>query len=150
MTIDASIVETDVIEPDVLIVDIPEYEIPSFVVPVINVDENASEKVRAIMTRIKPRDLFDFWFLIKAWKVRFDEDLVNLKLSIYKKTFSPILLKRGIALLAGEWKKQMKNVLFIRDPGFDACASVVWKWATGTAWSGDWVMSYGGREGIEF
>jgi len=48
--------------------------------------EILAEKYRAIMTRTKGRDLYDFWFLLNK-KVDFNIQLIQKKLKIYKKTY---------------------------------------------------------------
>jgi len=55
----------------------PSYqEIPAFEVSVLDQKEIAAEKVRCILTREKPRDVYDLWFLLKAG-VRVDIPQVN-------------------------------------------------------------------------
>jgi predicted nucleotidyltransferase component of viral defense system len=50
----------------------------------LKAEEMLAEKVRAILTRCRGRDVFDFWFLLSK-KVPVDWNLVNKKMAIYKK-----------------------------------------------------------------
>ncbi|MEA3343962.1 MAG: nucleotidyl transferase AbiEii/AbiGii toxin family protein [archaeon] len=67
---------------------IPVYtEIPSFNAFVMAAEEIFAEKVRAIFTRNKPRDVYDLWFLLKR-KVIPDIALINVKLKTCNLQFS--------------------------------------------------------------
>lgn len=57
---------------------------PYPLIPHLKIEEMLAEKVRAIMTRYRGRDIFDLWFLLSK-KVTIDWDVVNKKMSIYKK-----------------------------------------------------------------
>jgi len=46
--------------------------------------EILAEKIRALIIRVKGRDLFDIWFLLSK-KIEIDRDLVNLKMSFYNR-----------------------------------------------------------------
>jgi len=48
-------------------------------------EELLAEKIRAILTRNRGRDIFDLWFLLSK-KVPIDWKLVNKKMKLYKKT----------------------------------------------------------------
>ena len=61
--------------------------IPSFDVLVMNESEMMAEKIRAIMSRDKPRDIYDLWFLLKKG-VRLDLGLINTKLKLNRMIFS--------------------------------------------------------------
>lgn len=50
-------------------------------------EEILAEKIRAILTRNKGRDIFDLWFLLKRG-VKFDEKLILSKFRIYKEKFN--------------------------------------------------------------
>ncbi len=62
--------------------------IPKFVVLGYDLKEVAAEKVRAIYTREKGRDLYDLNFLINKG-ITFDLDLINKKLKWYNLEFDP-------------------------------------------------------------
>ncbi len=50
----------------------------------LKIEELLAEKVRAILTRSRGRDIFDIWFLFSK-KVLLDWKLVNNKMALYKK-----------------------------------------------------------------
>jgi predicted nucleotidyltransferase component of viral defense system len=61
----------------------PIYEdIPKYSVLTLDLEEILSEKIRAILTRTKARDVFDLYELLKMG-LKIDLDLVNLKLKSY-------------------------------------------------------------------
>jgi len=53
----------------------------------LKAEEMLAEKIRAILTRCRGRDLCDFWFLLSK-KIPVDWNLVNKKMAIYKKKVS--------------------------------------------------------------
>lgn len=57
--------------------------------------EILAEKIRAILTRAKGRDLFDLWFLLSK-NVEIDEKMVNIKMKFYNKKFTFDQLKKKI------------------------------------------------------
>ena len=73
--------------PISLSLDIPGYLIPVRLVSGMNLTEVASEKVRAILTRSKSRDIFDLEFLIRAKNVKFNREEINIKMKFYNKGF---------------------------------------------------------------
>jgi len=62
-------------------------EIPSLSVQIMTEQEILAEKVRAIISRDKARDVYDLWFLIKRG-VNLDRKLIEKKLSHYKKEWN--------------------------------------------------------------
>ncbi|MHB1440705.1 MAG: nucleotidyl transferase AbiEii/AbiGii toxin family protein [Cuniculiplasma sp.] len=63
--------EETILEPDLLILDPVYPDILPFTCTVMNKLEIQSEKIRAILTRNKARDLYDLWFLFKRSKGEF-------------------------------------------------------------------------------
>ncbi len=103
-------------------------EIPSFELLVLNVEEIAAEKVRCILTREKPRDIYDLWFLFKKG-ASVDISTVNMKLKIYGLEFN---LKKFHEKL---YEKQMMWALDLRDlilgklPDFKGVLSDLESWS---------------------
>ena len=62
-------------------------ELPPTDIDVMEMKEIVAEKVRAIMTRDKPRDAFDLWFLLKNG-VDMNVPLIERKLKLYGSSFS--------------------------------------------------------------
>ena len=98
---------------------IPSYkEIPSFEVFVMGMQEILSEKVRAILTRNKARDIYDCWFLLKRG-VKPETGLINKKLKIYKLNFSRNEFIRQIEEKKGFWKTDLSGLIIGKLPSFD-------------------------------
>ncbi|MEI6462685.1 MAG: nucleotidyl transferase AbiEii/AbiGii toxin family protein [bacterium] len=81
----------NVLEPQskVLLSDYP-LLINSFV-QVLSIDEIIAEKIRAIMTRDKARDIYDIWVLLQLGG-KLNIELINKKLDFYKEKFDKDLL----------------------------------------------------------
>lgn len=61
----------------------------------LKIEELMAEKIRAVLTRNKGRDIFDLYFLLSK-KILIDWKLVNKKMSLYKKTADPNKLIKAI------------------------------------------------------
>ncbi len=70
-------------------------DIPSFDVFVMPLHELFAEKIRMVMIRDKPRDVYDIWFLLDK-NTKVDLKIINKKLRLYQKTFSKKELKTKI------------------------------------------------------
>jgi len=88
---------------------------------VMDLREILSEKIRAIMTRSKPRDIFDAKFILDKG-YRPDVDLVNKKLSFYSMTFSRNDFKNAVRSMKPRWEKEMKLLLSFPPPAFETVA----------------------------
>ena len=86
-------------------------EIPSFEVFAMQEKEILAEKVRAIFTRMKARDIYDLWFLIKLKNITLDYELINKKLSLYDINFDPEEFKKRIDKFKGLWQIDLKNLI---------------------------------------
>ncbi len=73
-------------------------------------EEVAAEKVRAIMTRDKPRDMYDICILIKKG-YNLHEFLVRKKLEKYAK-FSMVLFEQAMDKKKDLWDSELKNLLY--------------------------------------
>jgi len=90
---------------------VPRYrEIPSFEIFVMNESEIMAEKVRAIMTRNKARDVYDLWFLLKRG-VKPKANLINKKLKIYKTKFSFNKFVEKIEEKRNFWDTDLKGLM---------------------------------------
>lgn len=85
-------------------------EIPSFDVYVMSKEEIGAEKVRAILTRNKARDVYDLYFLIDAG-VKIDKELVNKKLEYYKKKFNEKEFVQAIKNKKEIWKSELAGLV---------------------------------------
>lgn len=79
-------------------------DIPSFDLLVMTKEEILAEKVRAIMSRTKARDLYDLWFLLKGdTEVNFF--LIQEKLAYYEQKFSFNEFEKHLNLKKDIWKE---------------------------------------------
>jgi len=95
---------------------IPKYkEIPSFDVFVMQEREILAEKVRAILTRNKPRDVYDLWFLIKRTEPEIT--LINQKLrkeKFYFKRFAEAIKEKQPL-----WETDLRGLIIGELPEFE-------------------------------
>ncbi|MBD3204201.1 hypothetical protein GF327_07945 [Candidatus Woesearchaeota archaeon] len=87
-------------------------EIPTFNLLVMDVREIFAEKIRAVMTRDKARDVYDIWFLQKNIK-DLDKESINKKLKYYDKKFDFKKFTESIDNKKANWKKDLKPLLRI-------------------------------------
>jgi hypothetical protein len=97
-------------------------EIPSFEIPVLGIEEIAAEKVRGIMTREKPRDVYDLWFLMKMG-AKVHIPLVNKKLRIYGLNFHPKTFIEKLHEKRRMWSRDLRDLVIGTLPEFEDVAS---------------------------
>ncbi len=97
---------------------VPVYtDLSPYLLTMMNLEEIFSEKIRAIMTRNKARDVFDAWFLIKK-KVPVNMELVNKKLEYYDMHFDRDAFIASLMNIKGVWVKELKPLVsFVPDFG---------------------------------
>jgi len=85
-------------------------DVPNFSLAVMPMMEIAAEKVRAIFTRTKPRDVYDLWFLLnKGTDVNYG--LIAKKLEYYNPKYSYKLFSEKIREHGSSWEKELKLLL---------------------------------------
>ena len=93
-------------------------EVPAFELHVMSAREMMAEKVRAIITRDKPRDVYDLWYLSR--KVSdLDYGLVRRKLDIYGLEYEPDDLIAAAEARRGAWRRDLGSLVMGRLPDFD-------------------------------
>jgi predicted nucleotidyltransferase component of viral defense system len=100
-------------------------EIPSFDVLVMNEREILAEKIRAIMTRTKARDVYDLWFLIERG-VSFDTDLIAEKLKYYNEKWSAKKFAMHLNMKKEIWKTELEP-LIDTVPSFSVVKKIILK-----------------------
>ncbi len=106
-----------VLQPDIKDV-IPVYDdLRPFTVPVMKKEEILAEKVRALMIRGKARDLYDIAFLLKKG-ISLEYELINKKLSYYKKTFNAEEFTGQATSIQAIWQPELHGLL-PKIPAFD-------------------------------
>lgn len=85
-------------------------DVRPFVVTVLTPEHLFAEKVRALLVRGKPRDLYDLWLMHgKGW--RLDRKLAVQKLTLYGLEFAPDALKEAVARVAPDWERDLRPLL---------------------------------------
>lgn len=85
-------------------------DIQPYLMKVMDGEEILAEKVRAILTRTKARDVFDLRFLLHKG-ICMDEDLVNEKLREYNLKYSKTALLDKIKMVRGVWQNELSQLL---------------------------------------
>ena len=88
------------------------YDLPPFSILALKLEEILAEKVRAVIARGTPRDIYDVWFLLRKG-VPFQLELVNEKLSFlkYDKSFSPELFLERMEEKKEIWERDLSMLL---------------------------------------
>jgi hypothetical protein len=98
--------------------DYPPYSLPIKTISGMALEEVGAEKVRAIFTRQKARDIYDLHYLISKRRIKFDGNLVNSKLQYYKIRFSTSLFHKAVADKQDYYAKELKGLVFGELPQF--------------------------------
>lgn len=85
-------------------------DLPQFILTALTLEEIFAEKVRALIVRTKPRDLYDVWVILESG-VKVDYRLINKKLTLYQKEFDFSELKRKIEGSKKEWEQDLRGLL---------------------------------------
>ena len=78
---------------------------------VMQENEILAEKVRAILTRTKPRDVYDLWFLLTKKNAVVDLGMINKKMSLYNLKFDRNNFLKRIDEMKGLWNIDLKNLV---------------------------------------
>ncbi len=103
-------------------------EIPSFEVTVLDSREIVAEKIRCIMTREKPRDVYDLWFLYKR-ETPIDLSLINKKLKFYQLVFDKALFHEKLQQKRNMWTHDLKDLVIGTLPPFDDVMTELELWS---------------------
>ena len=129
--IEMSIREPIIVKPLYKYVQSDFPDIMPFGVSFMHPQEIFAEKVRALMTRHRPRDLFDLWFLLtfnkKTMDITFNEALVQAKLDYYHVSWSKSKFFEEIKSLEPIWETQLRTIIFGQLPKFQDVYGVVEK-----------------------
>jgi predicted nucleotidyltransferase component of viral defense system len=109
-------------------IDFPQYDIPVKTLSGMNLDEVGSEKVRAILTSEKGRDIFDLYYLIHNKEIKFNVELVNGKLAFYGISFDSEQFLQELGTRSKLYSTEMKPLVFGKIPDFDQLESYIGKW----------------------
>jgi predicted nucleotidyltransferase component of viral defense system len=110
LQIDISMREKVLKEPQLITMGRFMQEVPQFDVPVMAPEEMCAEKVRAILTRMQARDVYDLWFLIQG-KTKIDMQLIEEKLKYNKKTYDAQEFKKNLAMKEAIWTQELTPLM---------------------------------------
>ena len=117
--INISLKERVVIEPKKEMI-IPIYkEIPNFEIFIMDEQEILAEKFRAILSREKPRDIYDLWFLLTKKNISPNMKIIDKKLSLYNLKFNLNKFIDSVEKKRGLWNLDLKNLIIGELPDFD-------------------------------
>lgn len=129
--VDLSFRENVILPPAVKTIGRFMEEVPSFDVLVMQEKEILAEKIRAILSRHKSRDLFDLWFLIKKG-VKADEGILEEKFRYYRRSWDIGEFESRVGAIKTIWDSELRP-LVKNVPNFDEVTDVVLeevkKWA---------------------
>lgn len=89
----------------------PEYDdLRPFVVTALTPGHLFAEKVRALLVRGKPRDLYDLW-LLHLQGVRAERRLIRQKLALYDLPLTEGTLEKTLQKVAADWERDLRPLL---------------------------------------
>ena len=104
------------------------YGLPVKIIRGMSLAEVAAEKVRAVMTRNKARDVYDLAYLAEKKHVKFDLPLVNEKLKYYDLSFSKKGLLDRVKERENGWKGELESLVFGKLPSFKHSFGIIKSW----------------------
>lgn len=106
------------------------YKLPVKIIQGATLGEVAAEKIRAMITRRKARDMYDLFYLIKNKNVDFDLELTNEKLKYYELNFSDELFTKKLDDKKDIWKAELKQLVFGKLPEYTEVQMEINEWIT--------------------
>lgn len=85
-------------------------DIPAFDIMAMAPEEILAEKIRAIMSRTKARDVYDLWFLLQKG-IKADYGLIEEKLKYYEQTYSSPEFEKHLHLKKHIWDIELSPFL---------------------------------------
>jgi predicted nucleotidyltransferase component of viral defense system len=79
-------------------------------VTVLALDHLLAEKLRALLVRAKPRDLYDIWLLLRQG-VEPDLTLVEQKLALYDRGWKREALEEAMENVRTDWERDLRPLL---------------------------------------
>jgi predicted nucleotidyltransferase component of viral defense system len=85
-------------------------DVSPFVVTVLTREHLLAEKVRALLVRGKPRDLYDIWLLLNHG-VPLDDALIERKLALYEMRWDQDALVDALDRVQVDWERDLRHLL---------------------------------------
>jgi predicted nucleotidyltransferase component of viral defense system len=103
---------------------VPDYpDVPPFTTLAMDLREILAEKVRAITSRTRARDVYDTWFLVRKG-VEFDRSIADKKLDYYEEKFDASSFAGVLEEFRKSWVKELRP--FLKNvPDFDEVKSLL-------------------------
>ncbi len=101
-------------------------DLPAFDVWTMPLPELLAEKICALMTREKARDLYDLWFLLQRG-ARIEKKDIDKKLKKYRFQFSAQLFRSKIDEKERYWKVDLQGLIIGGLPAFKMVKEEVWE-----------------------
>lgn len=93
------------------IIIVPRYDdVAQYTAVCASLQDLFAEKIRALLIRGKPRDLYDVWFLLTQG-IRFDENLINEKLKLYNLKFEKKHFIEEVNKEKKVWRQELESLL---------------------------------------
>lgn len=99
-------------------IDFPQYDMPIKTVRGMNLDEVGAEKVRAILTSDKSRDIYDLFYLITRKGINFNPVLVNEELAFYSMDFDSTAFMKKLESMGSSFSRELKPIVLGDLPDF--------------------------------
>jgi predicted nucleotidyltransferase component of viral defense system len=122
--VEVSLREEVVLPPRSLFLETEYPDMLPFRLSVMDLREIAAEKVRALMTRDKARDVLDLGFICRKGAVP-EAGLIDEKLKYYKMKFNTDRLEEELERKRGIWRSELAPVVFGSLPDFDKVKEVI-------------------------
>jgi hypothetical protein len=85
-------------------------DVRPFVVTVLTLEHLMTEKVRALLMRSKPRDLYDVWLLLHRG-TQPDLALIERKLALYGRAWESDALGEALEQVRAAWERDLRPLL---------------------------------------
>lgn len=108
--IEVSLRHEPVATEEVFVPRTPYPDVPQLLLRTLAKDHLFAEKVRALLVRGRPRDLYDVHFLLSRGHAA-SRELLNLKMGLYGRRFTKAGLARGIASARRSWDQDLEPLL---------------------------------------
>ena len=105
-------------------------DVRPFVVTVLSPEHLLAEKVRALLVRAKPRDLYDVWLMVEQGAA-LDADLIRQKLKLYDMTLTPTVVDAALARARADWERDLRPLLgqYVESDVTDRAAATLFRLA---------------------
>lgn len=85
-------------------------DVRAFVVTVLTSEHLLAEKVRALLVRAKPRDLYDVWLMVEQG-IDLNAELIEQKLRLYEMTLTRAGVEGALARAQLDWERDLRPLL---------------------------------------